>query len=234
MTAPWIINLKNLQDKDLRIRTLCQKLSMIPTEQIALKNQAAANRTKSEKAKNAVLNLELQQKQAESKIAAYRENIQKLETQSNMVKKNNEYQSMLQQIADLKNKISDEETVIIELIDQIEEGKKNYRKIAEDVKYENASLKMEFLDLEKFMNDLKEEIKTLQAEREKLALPIEKTILARYESLLKRNNGLPFAAVRDGICDNCHLRVTPQTLNTAMKNQVAFCDNCQHIIYTED
>ena len=107
MTASWIINLKKLQDKDLRIRTLIQKVSMIPHEQIALKNQAAANRSKTENAKNTVLNLELQQKQAESKIAAYRENIQKLETQSNMVKKNNEYQSMLQQIADLKNKISE-------------------------------------------------------------------------------------------------------------------------------
>ena len=72
MTAPWAVNLKKLQDKDLRIRVLTGKLAMIPKEQINLKNQAAANRTKVEKAKNDVLELELQQKKAESRINAHK------------------------------------------------------------------------------------------------------------------------------------------------------------------
>ena len=87
MAAAWIINLKNLQEKDLRIRTLDLKLNMIPKEKLELKNQANANRAKVENAKNNVLNLELQLKKSESRIAAHKETIQKLETQSNMVKK---------------------------------------------------------------------------------------------------------------------------------------------------
>ena len=46
---PWIINLNRLQDKDLRIRALETRLTLIPPEKIALKNQAAANRVKVEK-----------------------------------------------------------------------------------------------------------------------------------------------------------------------------------------
>lgn len=234
MAAPWATNLKRLQDKDLRIRTLKTKLSLIPNEQIDLKKRAAANRAKVEKAKNDVLNLELQQKQSESRIAAHRETIHKLETQSNMVKKNTEYNAMLQQIADYKQKISDEETAVIELIDKIEEGKKNYRSTAENVNFENSSLKSEFVVLEKLISDIKAEIATLSAEREKLTAPIDADVLKRYESLLQRGSGKPLAVIQDGICENCHLRVTPQTLNSAMKQLVAFCDNCQHFIYLED
>ena len=234
MAAPWAINLKKLQDKDLRIRVLTSKLAMIPKEQINLKNQAAKNRAKVDDAKNAVLELELQQKKAESRIADYKETIHKLETRSNMVKKNTEYQAMLHQIADYKNKISEEETKIIELIDRIEQSKKDYRKIAEDVKFENASLKSEFLDLEKLITDVKSDITALQKERQTLTAPIEESILNRYESLLKRGVGQPLAAVQNGICENCHMKITPQTLNSAMKNLVAFCDNCQHFIYMED
>lgn len=234
MAAPWAINLKKLQDKDLRIRVLTSKLAMIPKEQINLKNQAAKNRAKADDAKNAVIALELQQKKAESRIAAHKETIHKLETQSNMVKKNTEYQAMLQQIADYKNKINEEENQIIELIDRIEQGKKDYRKIAEDVKYENASLKSEFLDLEKLITDIKADIATLQEERKNLTAPIEESILNRYESLLKRGVGQPLASIQNGICENCHMKITPQTLNSAMKNLVTFCDNCQHFVYMED
>lgn len=234
MTAPWAVNLKKLQDKDLRIRVLTGKLAMIPKEQINLKNQAAANRTKVEKAKNDVLELELQQKKAESRINAHKETIHKLETQSNMVKKNTEYQAMLQQISDYKNKISDEESLIIDLIDKIEQSKKTYRRIAEDIKFENASLKSEFLDLEKLITDVKADIASLQSERQSLTAPIEASVLNRYESLLKRGVGKPLALVQNGICENCHMRITPQTLSSAMKKLVTFCDNCQHFIYMED
>ncbi len=234
MAAAWIINLKNLQEKDLRIRTLDLKLNMIPKEKLELKNQANANRAKVENAKNNVLNLELQLKKSESRIAAHKETIQKLETQSNMVKKNTEYQAMLQQIADYKNKISDEEGLGIELLDKIDDAKKSYREIAENVKFENAALKSEFLDLETLAADIKAELAELQSQRAAFAAPVDADILKRYESLLKRGDGKPLVCVREGICDHCHLRITPQTLNTAAKGAVAFCDNCQHFIYTED
>lgn len=124
MAASWVNNLKKLQEKDLRIRTLDAKLSMIPKEKLALKSRATENLAKVEKAKKNILDLELQLKKSENMINNYKETIRKLETQSNMVKKNTEYQSMLQSIADLKNKIGDEEVFGIEMLDKIDEAKK--------------------------------------------------------------------------------------------------------------
>ena len=234
MAANWVIALKKLQDKDLRIRTLRSKLEMIPKEKLSLKEQANKNLAKVEKIKNDVLALELQLKQSESRIAEYKETIHKLETQSNMVKKNTEYQAMLLSIADYKKKISDEESSGIDLLDRIDSGKKTYREAASNVKLENAVLKAEFMDLDSLANDLKKELAELHSERTAFAANVEDDILKRYESLLKKGIGSPLAAVKSGICENCHLKVTPQTLNSAAKGLVAYCDNCQHFIYTED
>lgn len=234
MAASWVNNLKKLQEKDLRIRTLDAKLSMIPKEKLALKSRATENLAKVEKAKKNILDLELQLKKSENMINNYKETIRKLETQSNMVKKNTEYQSMLQSIADLKNKIGDEEVFGIEMLDKIDEAKKSYRDIAENVKFENASLKSEFMDLEKLAQDIRNELESVRSERNNLTAPVEDDILKRYESLLKKGDGSPLVAVRSGICGHCHLKITPQTLNTAAKGAVAFCDNCQHFIYLEN
>ncbi len=231
---PWIINLNRLQDKDLRIRALETRLTLIPPEKIALKNQAAANRVKVEKAQKVVQDLELEMRRCEGRISDFKDNIKKLETQSAMVKKNNEYQAMLQNIADLKNKIGDEESSVIELLDKIEDAKKAARQSAEDVKSQNASLKMEFFDLETLANDIKKELEDLKTERAKFSKVIEPELLARYENLLKRGNGKPLVPIHNGTCGHCHLKITPQTLNSAAVNAVAFCDNCQHIIYMED
>ena len=234
MAANWVTALKKLQDKDLRIRVLCSKLEMIPKEKLSLKEQANKNNARAEQVKNDVLSLELELKKSESRIAEYKETIHKLETQSNMVKKNTEYQAMLVSIADYKNKISNEESRGIELLDSIDSGKKTYRSVVADVKLENAALKAEFMDLDALANDLKKEVASLTAERTSLAENVEDDILRRYESLLKKGIGSPLAAVRSGICENCHLKVTPQTLNSAAKGAVVYCDNCQHFIYLED
>lgn len=112
--------------------------------------------------------------------------------------------------------------------------KKSYRDIAENVKFENASLKSEFMDLEKLAQDIRNELESVRSERNNLTAPVEDDILKRYESLLKKGDGSPLVAVRSGICGHCHLKITPQTLNTAAKGAVAFCDNCQHFIYLEN
>ena len=234
MTANWVTALKKLQDKDLRIRTLQAKLAMIPKEKLSLKEQANKNLARAEKIKTDVLALELELKKSESRIADYKETIHKLETQSNMVKKNTEYQAMLQSVADYKNKISGEESCGIDLLDRIDSGKKTYREVAANVKLENAALKAEFMDLDALASDLKKELASLNSERTSLAANVEDDILKRYESLLKKGSGSPLAAVRGGICENCHLKITPQTLNSAAKGAVTYCDNCQHFIYLED
>ena len=44
----------------------------------------------------------------------------------------------------------------------------------------------------------------------------------------------PVSKVEDGICGNCHLRITPQCMSDLKRDKLAVCDNCQGLVYAED
>ncbi|MFZ2657233.1 MAG: hypothetical protein WAX69_20025, partial [Victivallales bacterium] len=102
-----------------------------------------------------------------------------------------------------------------------------------------------FKDREKSIVDEKNEMKELegklQAEIEKqvstraeVAAKVAPDILSVYARMLGKNKGTPFAEVHQGICGNCHLKLTPQTINSVRKEMKSCCDNCGHLLYTNE
>ena len=63
---------------------------------------------------------------------------------------------------------------------------------------------------------------------------IEPDILNRYETLLRKGAGKPFAMILGDTCENCSLKITASTLAEAKKGKVVFCDNCQHFLFLEE
>ena len=174
-------------------------------------------------------------KSAESEIARLTDESRKLQQQSAMVKKNTEYQAMLNTVALNKNRIGKLEGDVIELLDKFEEEKARYRKIkaANDAAVKSA--RAEFEELIAFAGEIKQEIAKLQAARPSLVRGVDSDTLSRYNTLLKgRSGGIPLVKIENGICGNCHLRITPQAMNGIQKGVVTYCDNCQHIIYDEE
>ena len=61
---------------------------------------------------------------------------------------------------------------------------------------------------------------------------IDADVLGRYGALLGgRNPTVPVVALDGESCGNCHLAITPQTINVLKRGDVGVCDNCQHFIY---
>ena len=46
--------------------------------------------------------------------------------------------------------------------------------------------------------------------------------------------GLMVSPITDGICGNCFLKLTPQTMTHARRGAVTECDHCRHLVYLED
>ena len=234
MEVKWIERLYNLQEIDLRIRALQTKLNMIPAEKNKLKDQAATNIADINNQKKVIQDLELKVKQNELAISTAREQIKKLEQQSSMVKKNSEYEAMLREIAELKLKISDIEDNSLEIMDLISSKQSELEKNTKNMKLINSELKAEYQELDALEKNLKSEITSLQQSRETKLSGIEPEILSRYESLLRKGSGKPFAMIIGDTCENCSLKITAATLAEAKKGKVVFCDNCQHFLFLEE
>ena len=234
MSVKWIERLYNLQEIDLRIRTLSTKLNMVPVEKNRLKDEATKNIADINNQKKAIQNLELELKQNELTIGSYKEQIKKLEQQSSMVKKNSEYEAMLREIAETKLKISETEDKSLEIMDLITSQQVNLSKNTKDMKLINSQLKAEFMEFESLEKELKKEISLLKEKRLARVSGIEADILSRYEALLKKGVGKPLAQILGDTCENCRLKITASTLAEAKKGQVVFCDNCQHFLFLEE
>src|SRR5436853_567565 len=57
-----------------------------------------------------------------------------------------------------------------------------------------------------------------RAERAELVRAIDPQVLAVYELVARRRNGIAVALARDGICTICHVRLRPQVFNTIRRN----------------
>ena len=129
MPARWVQALLEVQATDLRIRDLETRMSLLPGELTKLKEKRDKVAAGTAAAADAARKIERAIKANESEIARLTEESKKLQQQSAMVKKNTEYQAMLNTIALNKNKIGDLEGKVLELMDQFEAAKVNYRKV---------------------------------------------------------------------------------------------------------
>ena len=230
MAASWVEKLLKLQDLDMEIRNLKLRLTMIPKEGEKLQQEIAKIENKVKLAKAQRAEHELAYKKNEDEIAGLNAKIEKLQQQSELVKKNTEYQAMLGSIAMLKKSISDLETTQLELIDVLEKDKAAIRRAIENVKPQSAPLREELAELAELAGDVKRRGRELLAKRPELRSMVDAEILPRYEQILQKNAGQPLVAAEGDKCGNCHLRLTPQTLNQARSGAICFCDNCMHLI----
>ena len=232
MAVIWLEKLLKLQELDLRSRDLEARLQLLPREMsdMVAKRDAFAASTKA--AQDAVRKIELAVKSGESGIESLQKENLRLQQQSALVKNNKEYQAMLAAVEQNKVKIGALEEKTLLLMDELDAARKNASKVAADNAAATAALKAEFDELFAFSGEVKKEIAKLKTERPELLRDIDAETLRRYMALLGgKKPTTPVVAVENGICGNCFLKVTPQTLNQLKKGEVAVCDNCQHFIY---
>ncbi len=234
MAAKWAEALLAVQKLDLRMRDIRARLALLPEERNKLIARGRAAQARREESRKELKETELGIKKAESEIARLNEVIAKLRQQSASIRKNDEYQAMLVEIAGNQGRISELESSVIEALDRVEELRRKVSTVTAEVEATLKGVKEEIGELETFATELKAEYLQLQQEAAAAGKEIESSILSRYQLLLKKGQGAPVVPIENDICGNCHLRITPQTLNSARKGVVTACDNCMHLIYLED
>ncbi len=139
---------------------------------------------------------------------------------------------MLAAVEQNKLKIGELEERTLVLMDELDAARTRAVKVSGDNRAATAMLKTEFDELFAFSNEVKKEIAQLRERRPAMAKCINPDILSRYMALLGgRNPTVPLVALEDESCGNCHLAVTPQTVNELKRGEVTLCDNCQHFLY---
>jgi predicted nucleic acid-binding Zn-ribbon protein len=224
-----------LQASDMRVKDLQTRLSLIPGEKDKLKNSLEAEKGALKDCKDRLQKNELAIKKVESDIKQKNQHILDLQGKSAMVKKNDEYQAMMNEIKNAKDRISDFETDEITLLDAASGLKEEMKKHEKTFSTVEKSVMSEVKELDELAVQLKAEIENVKQGRQALSSKVPQDLLGPYNRLLVSGKGsAPLVKIHQGSCGSCHLKLPPQTINQARKDSLVFCDNCFHMLYLED
>ncbi len=227
-----IKSLLKLQEIDLSIRNLTEKKTAAPLRV----NMLIEKKNDLEQELDA-LNNNLQEAQRhkidmEDELTIETEHLNKSQQKLMAIKTNREYQAMQKEIEDLKvaNKIREDEILkLVETMENLQQTITQKKLLTEQIEKE---LHAEQKILDNILAELNDQIQKLEEERNNFIPNIRKDLLARYNLLKDKRNGMVIATVEKPACTGCNINLPPQLFNELLKgNKIHTCPSCQRILY---
>jgi hypothetical protein len=221
-----------LQDLDLEIRTLYQAQEELPGNLQELQVNILGVQTALEEEKLQLEELRKQHRHLESEMAMLDEGISRSRQRLMEIKDNLEYKAMLREIAFKEDRKDQKETEILEMLEMIEERVDSIERRHQQVTLEQQEMEKRQADIQEKMTDLNQQLARLEEGRAKILQGVSPTLLKRYEFIRDRRHGIAITAVRQGVCQACHMNLPPQQFIELQKEEsIMTCPHCQRIIY---
>ncbi len=221
-----------LQELDTEIGSTSLFLDDIPRQIEDIEKQTEQSYQIITQAKEKMAQNQKKRRDMEDEVKDIKAKISKYNLQLNDVKTNLEYKSLLKEIDDAQQKISElEDEIINEMLaaDDIEEEIKeaNQKHSAAEKKF---SKEKEMLQQKQKKSEAKKD--ELTKKKEKLIKNIPDDQIRLYLKIFKSKHGIALSPITDEFCSLCHMRVRPQVLNELKGNEkLILCENCGRILY---
>ncbi len=225
----------SIQECDSQLVKLSARKTKLPEIISRLEEEFRAYKEKIEVNKRKFDELKARRAESETKVKRLNEGMVKTRERLLEVKNNKEYQAMLKEIETAEKNKSDIETGIIALMDEMDQ-------LSVLVKQDEATLSQaadrheaEKKSMQKDLSDVDADTASWAEKREGLQKSLPAELLAWYEKVKKRNNGIGVISVWKATCNGCHMNIPPQLyIDLQRSNELLSCPNCNRIMYFED
>jgi predicted nucleic acid-binding Zn-ribbon protein len=168
----------------------------------------------------------------EKDVALHQGRLSKFREQAMAVKTNQEYHAVQHEIAFAESEIKGLEDRILENMLEGDDLTATVKRTETALAAEQKAIEAERRTLAAEKADLQASLEGLTKERADLAATVNKGLLAKFELVSQRRNGVGLAEAKDGVCTICHVRLRPQVFNTVRRNdEITQCDSCNRILY---
>ena len=221
-----------LQKLDSTVHDAEHRLAAEPTRTSALDARLDTARQQVAEAKQKLADNQTARRGVEKDVAVHQGRLSKFREQAMAVKTNQEYHAIQHEMAFAQAEIKTLEDKILELMMEADDLTATVKKSETALADEQKTIDAEKKSMASEHVQLKAQLERLHSERGALVAAIEPKVLAIFDLVSKRRNGLAVAEARDGICTICHVRLRPQIFNTVRRNEeIIQCDTCQRILY---
>jgi uncharacterized protein len=209
---------RKLADEPEREKTLDARLDAAKQRVAGAKEQLAQNQAA--------------RRDIDKELALHQGRLSKFREQAMAVKTNQEYHAIQHEIAHAQTAIKGHEDRMLERMLEADELTAAVKQAEADLAAEQKAIDTDRKAMQAEHGDLQTQIATMAAERAAIVAALDKRVLAIFELVAKKRNGIAVAEAKDGICTICHVRLRPQVFNTVRSNdEIVQCDHCQRILY---
>jgi len=224
-----------LQEIDAKIRTHIAQKNRLPEMLATLERRRVSINDDLDKVKEALLTAQKDKRDRDKDLEAGVQKVEKLKTRSSEIKNNKEYQALLKEIEDAEQENKAIEDDILGLMEKIDAAAGQITAAEQRAKEEADEIQVEQKQHEAAFAKLEDELKAVEAERQKSIARIPKQVLTQYQRLLDTKAGIAIAEARGESCSGCYMSIPPQVYVNVKKNEsIITCPNCSRILYFKE
>lgn len=227
--------LRRLQDSDMEIEQLNDKIASIPRNKEALNRGLQQYMQMVDEEENRLADSRKERRQLEHSLEDHNLKDARYTDQLMQVKTNKEYRALLTEIEQLKGKIREIEDKILDLMEEAEELEKSIKWRKKKLEKKKQEVETECHRLEKEEAELNHQLETKEAFKKELEdkLPLE--LIEQYNRIKGVRHGIALAEAKDGFCQVCHVRLRPQVYYDLRANKsILLCDNCNRFLFLRE
>jgi predicted nucleic acid-binding Zn-ribbon protein len=209
---------RRIADEPERQKLLDARLDAAGERVAAAKAQLAENQTA--------------RRDLEKDVAMHQGRLSKFRDQAMAVKTNQEYHAVQHEITFAQTAVKEIEDKILERMMEADDLGAAVKRGEADLAAERKKVDAEKRALAAEVADLKATLERVRAERAAIVGALDPKVLAVFDLVARRRNGIAVAEARDGICTICHVRLRPQIFNNLRRNEeIIQCDSCNRILF---
>ena len=225
----------SLQECDSQLVKLSSKKVKLPEKISKMEDEFRLYKESVEQNKRKYEELKAQRAEGEANVKKLSDGMVKTRERLLEVKNNKEYQAMLKEIETSEKTKSDLESRIIAFMEEMDKLIVLVKKDEEILKQAESNHEKEKKIIEDDLNAIDADTVTWTEKRTVLEKSVPADLLAQYERIRKRNNGIGVIPVWKAVCSGCHMNIPPQLYNELQRsNDLLSCPNCNRIMYFQN
>ncbi len=230
--GPELSQLIELQELDVEMLRITERLSAIPVERDQTENEFKKYAAEFLSLKSRYdQNIE-DRKQLESDLTAAQEHHDKYKQDLMRVRNEKEYSTALREIDATKKQIGVLEGEILKRMEELEKLEAELQTATPDVERKRGEVDQILAGFEHETAQADERLVELGQKRAELTARIPRPLLSSYERMSRTRRGQALAEIKNGICVACRVKVRPKIFSDVRKgDQLITCESCGRILY---
>lgn len=227
--------LLELQKTDQDLHELEQFKVDIPNQLETMKTVQSEAESRLGDQETKVEDIDKDRRRHERDLQAAQEQVKKYQGQLYSVKTNKEYDALQMEIQAQKNRISELEDAILQLISEAEAEQETLETMRGETETLVERFGEERTALESRLSAVDEDVAVKMDERKRMAMRVENQVLKVYDRIRRNLRGMTVVPVKKGACSGCFYVIPLQVvMQIRQGRRLVSCESCGRILIMEE